>query len=98
LLYSRFDRTLGHQRRYRRKTVGLACKRAGLEVVGAAYVNSMGFFAWLVYARGLGQIPTKSWSTQLYDRAVVPRLRRFETGRDVPIGQSVLCVAQRIDA
>jgi SAM-dependent methyltransferase len=95
LLYSRFDRTLGHHRRYRRKTVGLACKRAGLEVVKASYVNSAGFLAWLVYARGLRQIPTKSWSTQLYDRAVVPRLRRFETGREVPVGQSVLCVAQR---
>jgi SAM-dependent methyltransferase len=95
LLYSRFDRTLGHYRRYRRKTVRLTCQRAGLEVVEANYVNSAGFLAWLLYARALRQIPTKSWSTRLYDRAVVPTLRRLEDGRKMPLGQSVLCVAQR---
>jgi glycosyltransferase involved in cell wall biosynthesis/precorrin-6B methylase 2 len=95
LLYSQFDRALGHHRRYRRKTLTLACKRAGLEVIDSKYVNSAGFVAWLVYARGLRQIPTRGWSTKFYDRRIVPRLRRIEDGRGVPVGQSVLCVATR---
>jgi SAM-dependent methyltransferase len=95
LLYSQFDRELGHQRRYRRKTLTLACKRAGLDVIDTRYVNSAGFVAWLVYARGLRQVPTRAWSTNFYDRRIVPRLRRIEEGREVPVGQSVLCVATR---
>ena len=97
LLYSRFDSAIGHHRRYRRKTVSLACKRAGLSVVDVQYVNSAGFMAWLLYARVLGQVPTKGWTTQLYDRNVVPLLRKLENGREMPLGQSVLCVAQRVD-
>jgi SAM-dependent methyltransferase len=95
LLYSRFDRTIGHHRRYRRKTLALACKRAGLEVIENRYVNSLGFFAWLLYARGLRRVPTRSWSTKLYDRAAVPWLRKLEDGREIPIGQSVFCVATK---
>jgi SAM-dependent methyltransferase len=97
LLYSNFDRTIGHHRRYRRKTLALACKRAGLDVVSVRYVNSLGFFAWLLYARALRRVPTKSWSTTLYDRTAVPVLRRFEHEREVPMGQSVLCIGSRND-
>jgi glycosyltransferase involved in cell wall biosynthesis/precorrin-6B methylase 2 len=94
-LYSNYDRIIGHHRRYRVKTVSLAVTRAGLEIVEARYVNSVGFVAWMAYAKALGQIPTKSWSTRLYDRAAIPVLRRIEYDRHPPIGQSVLCIARR---
>jgi 2-polyprenyl-3-methyl-5-hydroxy-6-metoxy-1,4-benzoquinol methylase len=94
-LYSHYDRIIGHHRRYRIKTISLAATRAGLEVVDARYVNSIGFFAWATYAKALGQVPTRSWSTRLYDRAAVPVLRRVERDWQPPLGQSVLCIARR---
>jgi 2-polyprenyl-3-methyl-5-hydroxy-6-metoxy-1,4-benzoquinol methylase len=94
-LYSNYDRKIGHHRRYRIKTVSLAAARAGLDVVDARYVNSVGFFAWLALAKTLRQDPTRSWSANFYDRAAVPAIRRAEQGRRPPLGQSVLCIARR---
>jgi len=93
VLYSRFDRAIGHYRRYRRKTLALAFRRAGLEDARVHYVNGLGFFAWLVHARVLRQTPTRGWATRLYDRTAVPVLRRLEHDNPPPFGQSVLGVA-----
>lgn len=95
LLYSRFDAMVGHYRRYRAPTLRRRMQRAGYDVVVSRYVNIVGFFTWLVYARLLRRIPTTSGVVTLYDRIVVPVMRRLERGRRLPFGQSVLCVGQR---
>ena len=41
---------------------------AGLEIVDARYVNTVGAIAWWLFARQLGQVPTQRWSVKLYDR------------------------------
>jgi hypothetical protein len=72
--------------------------RAGLEIVGARYVNSVGALAWWVYARQLRRTPTQRTNVALYDRLVVPTLRRIEERREPRFGQSVLLVARRPDS
>ena len=95
LLYSRFDAAVGHYRRYRlRELVGKA-EGAGLKVHEARYVNSAGFFAWLLTARLLGATPTTSTLAGAYDRAVVPVLRAAEQRVAPPFGQSILLIAGR---
>jgi 2-polyprenyl-3-methyl-5-hydroxy-6-metoxy-1,4-benzoquinol methylase len=96
-LYSDFDHKIGHYRRYRRSQLVTVADRAGLELVDARYVNSVGAFAWWLFARRLRQTPTQGWSVKLYDRAVVPTLRRFEARRIPTFGQSVLLVGQNPD-
>ncbi|MGZ8735514.1 MAG: glycosyltransferase [Acidimicrobiia bacterium] len=96
-LYSDFDRRIGHYRRYRRSQLVTVADRAGLQLVEARYVNSVGAFAWWLFARRLRQMPTQGWSVKLYDRAVVPVLRRVETRRAPDFGQSVLLVAENPD-
>src|SRR6478735_1189251 len=54
-LYSDFDRRVGHRRRYRRSHLAEVVDRAGLRVVEARYVNSLGAIAWWTFARQLGQ-------------------------------------------
>jgi glycosyltransferase involved in cell wall biosynthesis len=95
LLYSEFDRKVGHYRRYRARTLRARMRAAGLDVVECRYVNSLGFATWLLYARVLGRTPTKSVPARLYDSVAVPMLRRLERGRRPPLGQSVLCVGER---
>jgi len=94
-LYSRFDSAVGHFRRYTRATLVRAVADADLELVEARYVNAPGALAWYVLATRLGQRPTAGWSTMIYDRVVVPVVRRVEQWRRPPFGQSLLVVARR---
>jgi len=94
-LYSEFDRLIGHRRRYRRAELISLADRCGFGIVEARYVNSVGAVAWWLMARQLRQVPTRRWSTRLYDRAVVPWLRQLESRREPTWGQSVLLVAEK---
>ena len=93
-LYSNFDRKVGHRRRYRRSHLAEVVDQAGLGVVEARYVNSVGAIAWWTFARQLGQVPTQQWSVRLFDQ-VVPTLRRIEAEHQPRFGQSLFCVAER---
>lgn len=95
MLYSDFDRRIGHHRRYRSADLASAVTAAGLEVVEVRYVNSVGALAWWLLAKQLRQTPTRRWSVVTYDRLVVPLLRRIEDDRRPPFGQSAFCVARR---
>ncbi|MCL4293810.1 MAG: glycosyltransferase [Acidimicrobiia bacterium] len=94
-LYSEFDRSIGHRRRYRRAELISLADRCGYRIVEARYVNSVGAVAWWLMARQLRQVPTRRWSTVAYDRGVVPWLRRMEARREPGLGQSVLLVAEK---
>jgi 2-polyprenyl-3-methyl-5-hydroxy-6-metoxy-1,4-benzoquinol methylase len=94
-LYSEFDRRVGHRRRYRRTQLIGVLDRAGYSIVDARYVNTVGAVAWWLLARRLNQIPTQNWSVRLYDRVVVPPLRRLESRGMPRFGQSLLGIGRR---
>ena len=94
-LYSKFDRMVGHYRRYRRDDLARRVREAGFDVVEARYVNVVGGVAWWVIARQLGRFPSNPRSVRLYDRFVTPVVRRAETRLTPPFGQSVLCIGRR---
>ena len=91
---SRFDRAVGHQRRYRVATLAAALSVAGLEIERLHYVNSLGLLAWFTGMRLLGMTPGEGPILTAWDKAVVPVLRRLEAGRPPPFGQSVFAVAR----
>jgi len=95
-LYSDFDRRIGHYRRYRIPELRKVLAGAGLEVVDIRYVNLVGSLAWWVVAKKLGRVPTTSGLVRLFDKACVPTLRRLESGRRPPFGQSIFCVARKL--
>ena len=66
--------------------------KAGFAITDARYINTVGAVAWWIVARQLGQVPTRHWSVSVYDRFVVPSLRRIEAGRSPRFGQSLFCV------
>jgi SAM-dependent methyltransferase len=94
-LYSRFDASVGHYRRYRIGGLSAKVEEAGMQVVHSCYVNSIGFVAWLLTAKVLGANPTRRHLAATYDQAVVPVLRAVERRVAPPFGQSVFLVGER---
>jgi SAM-dependent methyltransferase len=94
-LYSRFDRRIGHHRRYSKPDVVRAARQADLEITELRYVNTVGALAWWVMAKTLKVTPTTGTLVKTYDRWFVPALRRLESRLDPPFGQSLLCVLRK---
>lgn len=95
LLYSDFDRRIGHYRRYRAPALRRQLAGAGYQVRELRYVNAAGAVAWLVLARFLRRTPTHGTPVKIFDRYFVPVLERLERRWHPPFGQSVLAVAVR---
>ena len=92
---SDFDRAIGHQRRYRRRTLRAAAEQAGLTVEVLHHVNVLGLLAWYVHVKALRTPPRAGWSLTVFDRLVVPVLRRIEARVHPPFGQSLFLVARK---
>jgi SAM-dependent methyltransferase len=92
---SRFDLEIGHQRRYRKRSLRAVVEAAGLEVETLHYVNCIGLFGWYVAVKLLRGRPKAGLLLTVYDKVVVPVLRRIEARRTPPFGQSLFVVARR---
>jgi SAM-dependent methyltransferase len=97
LLFSDFDRRLGHHRRYRRGAVEALVAANGFEVVTSRHVNLPGWFSWLLMVRLAGIEPTNAATIRVFDRWIVPVVRWVEDRIRMPFGQSILLVARRVD-
>ena len=93
-LMSRFDREIGHFRRYRRTCLARAAADAGLEVVECHYLNAPGLLAWFVMMRLLRGRPRDGLALRLWDRLVIPLARASESRSRAPFGQSVVLIAR----
>ncbi len=91
---SRFDRAIGHQRRYTRASARAAVQAAGLDPVEVRYVNPIGLLSWYVTVKGLRMTPRNGAMLRLYDRCVVPIARALDGRVPMPWGQSVFVVAR----
>jgi hypothetical protein len=91
---SRFDRAIGHERRYTVLTLRAAYEAAGLDVELVRYVNPVGLLSWYVLMRLLRLTPRNGALLRGYDRAVVPALRALDRRWVPPFGQSVFAVGR----
>jgi hypothetical protein len=91
---SRFDRAVGHVRRYTASSLTRAMTEAGLDVEDVRYVNLPGLPAWFLGMRLLRMTPGDGRLLAIWDDKVVPRARRWEDEHRPPFGQSVLAVAR----
>lgn len=96
VLMSSWDRRIGHYRRYKLSTMATLASRSNLRIEQLRYVNSPGFFAWLLGMRVLGMSTGARDGTisRLWDKMVIPPTRAVERRVDPPFGQSVLLVAR----
>ena len=90
----RFDRLIGHYRRYTIATTWSAMTDAGLEIETVRYVNAPGLLAWFVAVRLLGLTPSDGPLLRAWDSLAIQVIRRLEAIRSPPIGQSVLAIGR----
>jgi len=89
---SRFDRRVGHVRRYTKRSLAQAYRDAGLDLELVHYVNAPGLPAWFVGMRLLGMTPGDGPLLRVWDSAVIPAARAVERRVRPPFGQSVFAV------
>lgn len=95
VLYSRFDRSLGHYRRYTLPQMKHKMTKAGLRIEKAHYVDFPGFFLWWIKYRLLKHTTMKKSQVHLYDRLVVPLLRKLEPCRFLPFGKNIVVIGEK---
>lgn len=95
-LYSDFDASIGHHRRYHREPLRCLLRDAGFQVVRLRYFDSLGILPWLVVFR-LMRRRLGGGDVAAYDRWAVPLLRAVESRVPVPLGKNLLAVARRPD-
>jgi SAM-dependent methyltransferase len=89
---SRFDRTVGHVRRYTKSSLARVYADAGLDLRLLHYVNAPGLPAWFVGMRLLGMTPGEGPLLRIWDSVVVRGARAVESRFRPPFGQSVFAV------
>jgi SAM-dependent methyltransferase len=96
-LYGTPDRLAGHYRRYSRRRLVRAVSEAGFDVTRSSYFNGLGAIPYLLNARVL-RPRTLSGSVDaqivVFDRYIVPVLRRLERLIPMPFGQSLIVCAE----
>lgn len=94
---SRFDRSIGHFRRYTVSSMRTAMQQAGLAVEEVRYINPLGLFNWYVAVKMLGMVPKNGVLLRFYDRVAVPPSRWLDKHVRPPFGQSVFAVGRVTD-
>lgn len=91
---SRFDRKVGHVRRYTVTSMRSALTEAGLEIVEAQYMNLPGLPAWFVGMRLLRMSPSEGPLLSVWDKRVIPLARKWESKHRAPFGRSVFAIGR----
>ena len=93
-LFSEFDKSLGHRRRYNKRSLGKLIP-SGWKEIKLKYLDSLGVLLSLGNVIALRQsLPTPS-QVELWDRICVPLSRRFDRLSLGTFGKSVLAVWQK---
>lgn len=93
-LYGSMDRADGHYRRYSLERIRGQLEAAGFVLRGHHYLNIAGTLGWFVNGRVLKRQVIPEQQLRGYDR-VIPWLRRLESWRPPPFGQSLFIAAQK---
>jgi hypothetical protein len=93
-LYSAFDSTVNHVRRYGRNELKQKASEAGLTDIKVNYINFAGYFYWLVIMKIFKQSPKDGLGLRILDRLAIPILMKIEEYVKPPFGQSLVLYAR----
>lgn len=95
LLYSKFDNSIGHYRRYSKRELIYIAKQAGFKVEICHYVNPVGALGWFVICKILGKRASGGSSVGVMNQFIIPVMRRVEKLLRPPFGVSVFLVGSK---
>jgi SAM-dependent methyltransferase len=93
-LFSEFDRSIGHYRRYDRDGLVDKAQRAGFQVIDCCYADCLGFFAWFAKLKLFGGATLTG--LRFYDKWVYPLSNTLDAlfMRQV-LGKNLLLIARK---
>ena len=96
-LYSQWDKSVGHYRRYSKEELSKLVQQAGLNIKKVSYFNPIGAFGWWLNKLLESQPGDKglTWQTLLFDRLIVPIHVCLENIIKSPFGQSLVLIANK---
>jgi SAM-dependent methyltransferase len=94
-LFGSADHNFGHFRRYERGDLRSVIEGAGFRVVLLRYFDIAGGVPWFVLFRILRLKCFTPAQVAVFDRLVVPVMRRVEGWVTPPLGKNLVCVARR---
>ena len=90
-LYSDFDKNLGHFRRYHKKELINLVQHIGFKVKTAKYFDLAGIIPWYIVFVLLKRSMTGE-QISIYDKLVVPIIKKIEGAMTPPIGKNLLLI------
>ena len=93
-LYSSFDTSIGHFRRYHKKNLVYLVSKSGFKIDQCHYFDSIGILPWFFVMKMLGG-SLNPRSVKWYDSIIVPWLKLVERIFIPPIGKNLLLVASK---
>ncbi|MDQ8197111.1 class I SAM-dependent methyltransferase [Pelagicoccus enzymogenes] len=93
-LYSDFDRSLGHYRRYEKASGAELLLKTGFAVETVKYADVLGVLPWFLCMKVFRSKLSKG-SVGLYDRVGVPVTRMIEKFVPMPLGKNLLMVGRK---
>lgn len=94
-LYSEFDRSIGHHRRYRLEPLCEALRQRKFSILRARYMDMPGILPWWLIMVLLKR-PLSPASTRWYDTLCIPFIRWMEQRVQVPIGKNIVLIAKKL--
>jgi len=93
-LYSDFDASVGHYRRYQKEQLKKIVEEAGFEIVKISYFDIVGVIPWLIFSKLFKKQLTAS-DVSLYDVLVVPLMRVIEAWVPIPVGKNLIVIGRK---
>ncbi len=93
--YTDLDRQLGHFRRYEKKELGEKLVKASFHVEKIYFFNIIGLMSWIIRDKIQQSGGLRPYQISLFD-TIVPILKRVEAKVRMPLGISLIAIAQKI--
>ena len=94
-IFGVIDRKLGHYRRYSKQSTHDLLAATGLKPLKLRYFNFIGVWAWWWNARIAKAESQSNFQIKVFDKLIVPIASRLEALVPLPLGQSLLVVAEK---
>ena len=95
-LYGNADKAVGHYRRYHKQPLENLLRSANFEVVKIKYFDIAGIIPWWLIFKVFGKDTVPGGQVSIYDRVIVPVMRRIESHLSPPIGKNLLIVGRKL--
>jgi hypothetical protein len=94
-LYGRFDRKIGHFRRYSKKELEEKCVSVGFRIRKSKYFDLVGIVPWWLKYRLFRSDALGRGSVSAYDTYMVPLTKRLESSVRPFVGKNVLIIGEK---